>query len=290
MIYIVIPVFNRKKFLQDCLNSLRVQTNQNFKVIVVDDGSTDGTSEMLITEFPEVVTLKGSGNLWWTGAINLGVKYAMQVCKEQDYIMAMNDDLVVADNYIENFYNLAQEHPKTLIGSVVTDINNRDVIASGGVKINWLTAKFTDVNVGKSLSSFGKKFSVETSYLTGRGVLIPSEVFRKLGIYNDKHYKQCGDPELPRRAALNGYKLIVSYDVPVFSYVKDKGHINHLDTFSLKTVKKYFFNVRSNFNLRYRFWFAYDCAPNVIQGTVYFVFDFLRITSHFVKKFSLKEQ
>lgn len=290
MIYIVIPVFNRKRFLQECLNSLRLQTTQDFRTIVVDDGSTDGTFEMLQSEYPEVIALKENGDLWWTGAINVGVKYALPLCKETDYIMALNDDLIVPPNYIETFYQLSQKYPKALIGSVVTDINNRDVIGSGGVRINWFNAKFTDLNVGKSLASFGKGHIVEASYLTGRGVLIPSEVFRKFGIYNDRHYKQCGDPELPRRAALKGYRLIVSYDVPVYSHLKDKGHINHLDTFSLQTVKKYFFNVRSNFNLRYRFWFAYDCTPNIVQGTLYFACDFLRITSHFMKKLSFKER
>jgi GT2 family glycosyltransferase len=238
---------------------------------------------MLRADFPEVTVLQG-GDLWWTGAINLAVTHALTLAKDDDYIMALNDDLVVPENYIETYYELAAKHPKTLIGSVVTDIDERDVIFSGGVVINWYTAKGRDLNRGKSLASFGKGHFEETSYLTGRGVLIPVEVFRKYGIYKDHHYKQCGDPELPRRAQMKGYRLIVSYDVPVYSYIKDKGHINHLEKFSVKNFKKYFFNVRSNFNLRYRWWFAYDCTPNVIHGTWYFLCDFTRITVHFFRR------
>ena len=63
MIYIVIPVFNRKQFTKDCLDSLRKQTDKRFKVVVVDDGSTDGTSDMLKEEYPEVHILYGDGNL-----------------------------------------------------------------------------------------------------------------------------------------------------------------------------------------------------------------------------------
>src|SRR3954447_12060362 len=130
MIFVVIPVFNRKVLLSNCLDSLRSQTNQNFKVIVVDDGSTDGTSDMLKEHFPEVTVLKGDGNLWWTGSMNVGVRHALALCKENDYIMALNDDLVVAPDYIDNYYRLAAAHPDTLIGSVVTDIKNRDLIHS----------------------------------------------------------------------------------------------------------------------------------------------------------------
>jgi GT2 family glycosyltransferase len=68
MIYIVIPVFNRKHYTKDCLLSLSAQTYSVFKTIVVDDGSTDGTADMLKEEFPEVIVLKGTGNLFWTAA------------------------------------------------------------------------------------------------------------------------------------------------------------------------------------------------------------------------------
>ena len=289
MIYITIPVFNRKNLLRDCLLSFREQTNKNFRIIVTDDGSTDGTELMLKTEFPDVIVLKGDGNLWWTGAINLAVNFALDICKETDNLLILNDDLVVPENYIENFYLLSEDHPNTLIGSVVTDIENRDIIHSGGVKINWLTAKFVGVNTGKRLSSFNKGyFADDISILTGRGVLIPSKVFRELGNYNEKHYKQCGDPELPRRAQKAGFKLIVSYDVPVYSYVKDEGHINHLDKFNLNLIKGYFTDIRSNMNLRYRFWFAMDGTSNKLHGIWFFCWDLIRISGRFVKHLALK--
>lgn len=284
MIYVTIPVFNRKQFLRSCLHSLRQQTVKDFGIIVTDDGSTDGTGEMLRTEFPEVTVLDGDGNLWWTGAINMAVSHALVQCGDDDLILVLNDDLVVPSNYIENFYVLAQSHPNTLIGSVVTDINDRDKIHSGGVRINWLTGKIRGINDGKSLASFGSGYYTDqVSYLTGRGVLIPAKVFRELGIYNNKHYMQCGDTELPRRAQKAGYKLIVSYDVPVYSHIKDEGHINHLDRYSFKLLKKYYFDIRSNMNLRYRFWFALDATTNKVQGLWFFAMDFARITVHFFK-------
>jgi GT2 family glycosyltransferase len=266
------------------LLSLKEQTYKDYKVVVVDDGSTDGTAEMLKDEFTDIKVLRGDGNLWWAGAINKGIDYALSVCDEEDYILVLNDDLIVPPDYFTNFVSLAATHPDTLIGSVVTDINDRDVIYSGGVRVNWITAKMTHFNRGKRLSSFGKGYYIEVSYLTGRGVLIPPKVFREIGLYNNKHYlQQCGDIELPARARLAGYKLIVSYNVPVFSYVKDKGHINHLDTFKLSDIKKYFFDIRSNANVRYRFWFAYDATPNLVQGTIYLIFDLLRVTSYFIR-------
>lgn len=286
MIYITIPVHNRRELLRGCLKSLDNQTVKDFKIVVCDDGSSDGTGEMLSTEFPDVDVVHGDGNLWWTGAINKAVGRALELCDEDDFILVLNDDLTVPNNYIENFFRLAEEHKDTLIGSVVTDIDNKDKIHSGGVRINWFSAKGEGLNAGKSLKSFGNGYFEEASILTGRGVLIPSKIFRELGLYNNDHYMQCGDTELPRRAAKAGYRLIVSYDVPVFSYVNDEGHINHLSAFNFSDLKKYYFDIKSNTNLRYRYWFAMDSTSNFVHGIWYFMLDFFRITGHFLKRFS----
>ena len=152
---------------------------------------------------------------------------------------------------------------------------------SGGISINWLNAKIKNFHAGKKLSSFPKGYTIEVSKLTGRGVLFPSEAFR-YGLYNDRHYKQCEDTEFPRRLQKEGYKLIVAYDVPVFRYSSSKKHINTIQNYKISDLYKYFWNIRSNQNLRYRFWFAYDCATSFLTGTLYFVCDFARIAWHFL--------
>jgi len=68
MIYILIPVHNRKEFTRQCLLSLRKQTYKKIKIVVIDDGSLDGTGGMLAREFPAVHVIKGDGNLWWADA------------------------------------------------------------------------------------------------------------------------------------------------------------------------------------------------------------------------------
>jgi len=69
LVYTIIPVHNRKEFTRNCLRSLQRQTvSDRLRIIVVDDGSEDGTDEMLAAEFPEVIVLRGDGNLFWTAA------------------------------------------------------------------------------------------------------------------------------------------------------------------------------------------------------------------------------
>lgn len=287
MIYIVIPVYNRAAFTRACLLSLRDQTCKDFSIVVIDDGSTDGTEEMIKQEFPEVVLLHGDGNLWWTGATNRGVRYVLGICGPTDYVLALNNDLIVPPDYISTFTNLSANFPNTLIGSVVTDIDDIDTICSGGVKINWKTAKLVNLNTGKKRSSFPQGFFTEVSILTGRGVLIPSQVFREIGLYNERHYPLYGDTELPKRAEKAGYKLIVSYDVAVYSHWKDPNNINHQEKYGLADIKKYFWNIRSKSDLRCRFWFAYDTSSNILQGTRFLILNMIRTIYGFVKRFKI---
>ena len=80
-IYVLIPVFNRLCCTKTIIKCLRRQTYKKYlKVYVVNDGSTDGTENWL-NEQPDIVTLKGDGSLFWSGAINLGLKNIVKKLK-----------------------------------------------------------------------------------------------------------------------------------------------------------------------------------------------------------------
>jgi N-acetylglucosaminyl-diphospho-decaprenol L-rhamnosyltransferase len=286
-IFTIIPVHNRVKVTEKCLDSLFSQENRNCKVIVVDDGSTDGTSAMISKKFPSVVLLHGDGNLWWTGAINKGINYVIENCHINDYVLLLNDDLTIPSNYIENLLILAAKHPRTIIGSVIVDSKDKDTILSGGIRINWKTAKRHNLDVGKKLSSFNKEHHHTVSTLTGRGTLIHASAFREFGIYNETHYKHYGDTELPKRAEKFGYKLIVSYKAIVYSDPLKINNISSDGGYKITDIKNYYWNTRSNTDLRVRFWFAYDTSPNFFMGTIYWIFDFIRITYHFFTRIRL---
>src|SRR6266851_4892464 len=117
-IYVVVPVFNRKAFTERFLYCMREQSFRNFDTIIVDDGSTDGTAELIAEQFKEVQLLRGDGNLWWTGAINLGIKHALVSASDYDAILVINDDLQINPNYLESLHGVWTSMPRTLIGSL----------------------------------------------------------------------------------------------------------------------------------------------------------------------------
>ncbi|HZG23054.1 MAG TPA: glycosyltransferase, partial [Chitinophagaceae bacterium] len=95
---IVIAVHNRKNTTLQCLQQLARQTFQDFSIIVVDDGSADGTSAAIRQFFPSVTVINGTGNWWWTRSVNEGIRYALD--QHASHVLLLNDDTYFTSDYL----------------------------------------------------------------------------------------------------------------------------------------------------------------------------------------------
>jgi len=95
LVSIVIPNYNGKSILRKCLKRLLAKTNYpNLKIIVVDDGSTDSSSEMVKKEFPSVILLRNRKNVGFTKSSNIGWKYAFDNLNSK-YVVIFNNDIMI---------------------------------------------------------------------------------------------------------------------------------------------------------------------------------------------------
>ena len=178
MIYIIIPVFNRIQFTLECLQSLSMQQYTDHRVIVVNDGSSDNTSAIIQERFPAVKVLEGSGNLWWSASTNLGVEYVLGVSENtDDFILTLNNDLVVKENYLDEMIAAANAFPDTMIGSLTVDIHSPGSIHYLGTTWNSRTAVYRPaMNRSISVAELSCKDTLlPTSLLPGRGNAHPVE-------------------------------------------------------------------------------------------------------------------
>jgi GT2 family glycosyltransferase len=268
------------------LESLAAQTDEGMDIILVDDGSTDGTAEAVRERFPQAQILSGDGSLWWTGAVNLGIRQVLSSAGPDDYVVLVNNDTSFKDDFIARCRATAKRLPECLVGSIVVDSSQETIIA-GGTQINWYTAKQKNLNFGKRLDEFPPGHLEVVSVLTGRGVMVPCKVYRKIGLYDDRHFQQCGDTELPRRANLKNFPIYVCYDL--VTYNTDPEYVSLKRRFKTKKIWDYFFDTRSQTRLKYRYWFAINTAANPLQCTCFLLCDLTRVIVNFLRSARSKE-
>jgi GT2 family glycosyltransferase len=116
MIYILLPVHNRKALTQRFVECLVEQTFTDFHVVLIDDGSTDGTSEMVTSLLPRVTVLRGRGDWWWGGSLHQGYKWLRKASlRDDDLVLFINDDLTVAPDYLAHGDRLMRSRPNTFL-------------------------------------------------------------------------------------------------------------------------------------------------------------------------------
>ena len=113
---IIIPVHNRREVTLQCLRSLhRPGLPAEFAVIVVDDGSTDGTATAIASEFPDVIIEHGDGELYWTGGIVQGMKKALS--EGAAFIFWLNDDCLPEAEALPRMLRYLEENQRTICGA-----------------------------------------------------------------------------------------------------------------------------------------------------------------------------
>ena len=208
LISIIIPVRNRKEITRNILTQIFTQISlknctSNVSVIVVNDGSTDGTKEMIIEQFDHVHLIEGDGSLWWTGAIIQGMEYGVNKLNA-DYLVWLNDDISLADNFLVNLINICrdQNYQKTIVGGLIKDQTYPDwVVLSGALKRQPIS------NTNMLTSSE----ELEVDVICGTMAVIPCSVVDKIGYPNVIRFPHYGgDYEYIMRAKRNGFRIILS--------------------------------------------------------------------------------
>lgn len=288
-IAIVIPVHNRRELTLSCLERLKIIDKRNFEadVVVVDDGSTDGTSEAIKEKHNNVILIYGDGNLWWSGAVNVGAAYAVE--KGYDYVLTMNDDIEFENNFLQILFDTSNEYENSLVSSLSLIrgvLNNDEIIAAIGFKISGrLRHIFPSVD-NKTLSSLPKE-DIFCDALPGRSLLIPIKVFKTIGFFDEKRFPHGhGDIEFTYRAKLEGFSPVVNPESKIYTQLNK----NYFPVYLVNANKLDF--IRNLFNIKYGYGFklmrslSYMHKPIHI-GCIDYIYRFIRLFKWILMKMIL---
>lgn len=278
-VFIVIAVHNRIEFTRACLRSLTRQTYDPISITVVDDGSTDGTTRLLPREFPSVTFVRTDGDRWWTGATNAGIREILPKAKTGDYILLMNNDTTVDDDFVSGIVLSSISAGGCIIGSVAVRHADRKSVVDAGHSINWLTAKhkklWNEESTLDDLRAGGSKKQVNV--LPGRGMLIPCSVFAQIGLLDEKRLPHYGaDYEFSHRALRHGIGLLIDYNSVVYAHETETGLANVRKRLSWGDYLRSFISIRSPGNVLTRWHFARLNCP-WYWFVSYFIIDMIRV-------------
>lgn len=277
-IFAVIASHNRAAFTLDILQQLAEQTVPPDMIILVDDASTDGTTERVEAEFPQVRIVRGPGDWFWSRSMHMGVREALKEAAPGDFLLMLNDDLRLRSDLTERLLAAAQAHSGCVLHSVNVSNDLPDRIQFGGRKMDWLRVTSRPVNAGRFLTEFSSGHCEPTDLVWGRGLLVPVEAIQKAGNYN-WHIRHRGDNELAFRLARYGFPLLIVYDAVVG--VHDVGLEPVRPEYRLSEFRNFFFGIRSSGNLVAAFWTAMACSSSWVYCFYFLIINVSRLMGHF---------
>lgn len=182
----------------ECLGALwGQQVHQWADVIVVDDGSDDGTGEAVQTGFPEAIVLVGDGSLWWGGGINLGMKHAFDA--GASHVIWLNDDCLPQPGSLATLVEASQARQAISIAPCLLEETGEVHYAGQRKTVNGLEMVSCDK---------GKTLECDTG--CGNCVCVPQAVVELIGGIDTRHFPHAmGDADYGLRASEAGIRVIV---------------------------------------------------------------------------------
>lgn len=264
---IVTPVHNRRKITLQCLQSIsRLKADGlSIGVVIVDDGSTDGTGNAIREQFPDVDVVQGDGTLWFTEGTNVGVRRALE--KDPKYILQINDDQVFDAAALRSMVETAERYPRSVVGSLLLlwDAPHRLFQTapiwdtwSGGWR-HWYSQTVWTIP--------DRPWTVDI--IVGNCVLVPVAAIRECGLMNSKRYPNFGDAEYTPRLRRAGWQLVIDPRARVFCQPNTPPP--RLRSMGLRRIYSNLIgDLGKNHNLRRRLYASLDGAPSKLTGLLAF--------------------
>lgn len=182
---IVIVNWNSFDVTAQCLESLKSLDYPNFQVVLIDNGSNDGSGRKLKSEFPEVTLIESHNNLGFTGGNNLGIQYALDY--GHDLVMLLNNDTIVTPTFAGILIErLTSEGLVAIQPKIMFNYDRSIIWNAGGKFLSFLSLPKTR---GEGLKDDGRFDSLRyTDWITGCCFLIQADTIREIGLLDDKFF------------------------------------------------------------------------------------------------------
>lgn len=199
-ITVVIPNYNGIKFIEECLVSLLRQEPDTpaYHVLVVDNGSTDGSPELIQERFPEVEVLTMGSNTGFCHAVNVGIE-----ASESPYVLLLNNDTKVMPGFVNALYRAIEARPNAFsVSAKMLMWDDPTLLDDAGDRycaLGWAYSR----GKGKPAEQYNRAVKVFSA--CGGAVIYRKKVFEQIGLFDEAHFMYLEDLDIGYRALIHGY-------------------------------------------------------------------------------------
>lgn len=199
-VFVVILNFNGAKTLAPCLSSVFHSDYQNFEVLVVDNNSQDGSFELARQNYSRAHFIKNPENIGFAKGNNVGIRWALE--KFADYVLVLNNDTVIEKSTLSSLVQVAESKDSVgIVSPLILTVTNEIWFAGG--QIVWDKMKTIH------LFTVASQVPYATEYLTGCAMLIKKDVFKKIGLFDERFFLYYEDADFSLRTKNAGFELLV---------------------------------------------------------------------------------
>jgi len=201
---IILLNWNTEQLTLECLRSLTRMDYSNLQIILVDNGSRDGTLTAIEAEFPRITLIRHSHNLGFTGGCNAGVRRAL--ADGSDYIMLLNNDTEVAADMLQILVNFAESDPHIgIVGPLLYYYDDAVRIWSAGIYVDYATGQSHSLRDGEL--DDGAYLPYQVDAVCGCGLLVKRTVIEGIGLLDDRFFAYYEETDWCARARNAGYQI-----------------------------------------------------------------------------------
>lgn len=203
---IIIVTWEKKEHVLRLLDTLNDLDYDNYDIIVVDNASTDGTSEAVTAAYPGVHLIVNPENLGGTGGFNTGIKHALGK-GVYEYLWLLDNDVEVDKESLRELVGVLESSQEIAVaGSAMYDLTDRDKFLEAGYFIELTKGRFRDDKKSISDNEEGKGFNIVDS-VSSCSLCVSTEAIRDVGIWDENYFIYCDDVDWNVRFGEKGYKV-----------------------------------------------------------------------------------
>ena len=205
LVFVTVLNWNRPGETAECIESVMKSYYKNWRIVVVDNGSTDGSTNLLRERFPETEVLEAGTNLGFAGGMNLGITFALE--NGADFVLILNNDAIVDPDMIEDLIKASAVEPGfCILGPTVFFYQDREKVWFKGGRRNWYWPAIDGLDCESPHSSSGPEV-IPVDVVSGCGMLVKRAVFEEVGLLDTKFFMYYEDTDFCLRARQKGHNV-----------------------------------------------------------------------------------